>query len=106
MLGLGLILDHATPDTLVGRSITVEVAAIGDSVNFRLEGRITHAAPTLRGAARIGVEFDALFEPAQEVRPVESVADRASGGSRGPGTLSDPAGPHELAGHEIRTTGA
>jgi len=75
MLGLGLILDHATPDALVGRAISVEVAVIDNSVNFRLAGTITHAAPTLRGAVRIGVEFDALFEPAQDVRPVQSAAD-------------------------------
>jgi hypothetical protein len=74
MLGLGLILDHATPDALVGRWISVEFAAIDDSVNFRLEGRITHAAPTLGGAVRIGVEFDALFEPAQNGRPVQASA--------------------------------
>lgn len=58
MLGLGLILQHPSPSTLVGGRVSVEVSAVDDRVNIRLEGIVRHAAATSGGAVRVGVEFD------------------------------------------------
>jgi hypothetical protein len=58
MLGLGLIFQHPSPSTLVGRRIAVEVSAVDDRVNIRLEGIVKYATATSGGAVRIGVEFD------------------------------------------------
>jgi hypothetical protein len=58
MLGLGLLFQHPSPSKLVGRRVSVEVSAVDDRVNIRLEGVVRHAAVTSRGAVRVGVEFD------------------------------------------------
>jgi hypothetical protein len=58
MLGLGLVFQHPSPSTLVGRRIAVEVSAVDDRVNIRLEGTVKYATATSGGAVRIGVEFD------------------------------------------------
>lgn len=58
MLGLGLILQHPSPSTLVGSRVSVEVSAVDDRVNIRLEGIVRHANVTPGGAVRVGVEFD------------------------------------------------
>jgi hypothetical protein len=58
MLGVGITLDHPSPYALVGRHISVEVPAIGDSASIRLEGKITNARLTLKTSVRIGIEFD------------------------------------------------
>ena len=58
MLGVGITLDHPSPYTLVGRHISVDVPAIGDSASIRLEGKVTNAKLTLRTTVRVGIEFD------------------------------------------------
>lgn len=58
MLGLGVVFQHPSPSGLVGRRISVEVSAVDDRVNIRLEGVVRHAAVTSGGAVRVGIEFD------------------------------------------------
>ncbi len=78
MAGLGLTLNHDTPSGLLGQWITVEVAAVDDLVNVRLDGRIAHAAPTLRGDVRIGVAFEGLFDAAKDDASLQpAVASRS-----------------------------
>ena len=55
---LGLVFQHPSPSGLVGGRISVEVSAVDDRVNIRLEGVVRYATVTSGGAARIGVEFD------------------------------------------------
>ena len=62
MLGLGITLHHFWPSELVGRHISVEAPAVGDSVNVRLEGVIKNAEPTSGGVVRVGIEFIGLAE--------------------------------------------
>jgi PilZ domain len=62
MLGVGITLDHPSPQSLVGRHISVQVPAAGDSASIQLEGRITSAKLTLRTTVRVGVEFDSPSE--------------------------------------------
>ncbi len=62
MFGLGITLHHFWPLELVGRHISVEAPAVGDSVNVRLEGVIRNAQPTSGGIVRVGIEFDGLSE--------------------------------------------
>ena len=62
MLGLGLTFTHPSPSELLGRRISVDVRAVGDSVSIRLEGVVKNAGPTLEGAVRVGVAFDGLSE--------------------------------------------
>jgi hypothetical protein len=61
-LGLGITLHHFWPLELVGRQITVEAPAVGDSVNVRFAGVITNADRTAGGVIRVGIEFDGLTE--------------------------------------------
>jgi hypothetical protein len=58
MLGLGLLFQHPSPSTLVGGRISVEVSAVDDRVNIRLEGIVRYATVTSGGGVRVGVEFD------------------------------------------------
>jgi hypothetical protein len=58
MLGLGLVFQHPSPSALVGGRISVEVSAVDDRVNIRLEGVVRYATATSGGAVRVGVEFD------------------------------------------------
>ena len=58
MLGLGLILQHPSPSSLVGGRVSIEVSAVDDRVNIRLEGVVRYATVTTGGAVRVGVEFD------------------------------------------------
>jgi hypothetical protein len=60
MFGLGLTFIHPQPWELVHRRIFVDVSAIGDAVNIRLEGEIRDAAFTLEGDIRVGVELVGL----------------------------------------------
>lgn len=62
MFGLGITLHHFWPLELVGRQISVEAPAVGDSVNVRLEGVIRNAEQTAGGVIRVGIEFDGLSE--------------------------------------------
>jgi hypothetical protein len=60
MFGLGLTFIHPQPWELVHRRIFVDISAIGDAVNIRLEGEIRDAAFTLEGDIRVGVELEGL----------------------------------------------
>jgi PilZ domain len=62
ILGLGITLHHFWPSELVGRHISVEAPAVGDSVNVRLEGVIRNADPLAGGVVRCGIEFDGVTE--------------------------------------------
>ena len=58
MYGVGITTDHPRPYALVGRHISVDVPAVGDSASIRLEGKITNAKLTLWTTVRVGIEFD------------------------------------------------
>lgn len=61
MLGVGIKMQHLRPSELVGRRVAVELPAVGDSINLRLEGEVKHVMrTTLRTTVRIGIEFDRL----------------------------------------------
>lgn len=61
VFGVGIRLQHLRPTELVGRRISVELPAVGESINLRLEGEIRNAVrTTLRTTVRIGIEFDEL----------------------------------------------
>jgi hypothetical protein len=72
MFGLGITLIHPQPWDLVHRRILVDVSAIGDAVNIRLEGEIRDAAFTLEGDIRIGLEFTGLSKTEQAVAAILS----------------------------------
>ena len=57
MFGLGITFHHPQPWELVTRRIVVDISAIGDAVNIRLEGEIRDAAFTLEEDIRVGLEF-------------------------------------------------
>jgi len=73
MFGVGITTDHPSPYALVGRHISVEVPAIGDSASLRLEGKITNAKLTLWTTVRVGIEFDS---------PCEELASKVAGRGR------------------------
>ena len=62
ILGLGITLHHFWPSELVGRQISVEAPAVGNSLNVRLEGEIRNADAVSGGVVRLGIEFDGLTE--------------------------------------------
>jgi PilZ domain len=68
--GLGITFHHPKPWELVNRRIFVDVSAIGDSVNVRLEGEIRDAAFTLEGDIRVGIEFTGLTPVEQAITAV------------------------------------
>jgi hypothetical protein len=68
--GLGITFHHPQPWDLVNRRIFVDVSAIGDSVNIRLEGEIRDAAFTLEGDIRVGIEFMGLSPAEQAITAV------------------------------------
>ena len=72
MFGLGITLHHPQPWELVDRRIVVDISAIGDAVNIRLEGEIKDAAFTLEGDIRVGLEFTGLSETEQAIAAVLS----------------------------------
>ena len=57
MLGLGIRMQHPQPSALIGRRMSVEVPAVGDSVNIRFEGEVKNVARTTLRSVRIGIEF-------------------------------------------------
>jgi hypothetical protein len=58
-LGLGITFGFRRPTELIGRRISVEIPAAGDTVDVRLMGDIKNAAAVsaVSGIARVGVEF-------------------------------------------------
>ena len=74
MMGLGLVFQHPSPSSLVDRHISIEVSAVEDRVNIRLEGIVRHATVPPGGGVRVGVEFD----DGEEAEPYSISADSAS----------------------------
>ena len=72
MFGLGITLHHPQPWELVGRHIVVDISAIGDVLNVRLEGEIRDAAFTLEGDIRVGFEFTGLSKTEQAITAILS----------------------------------
>lgn len=66
IFGLGIILQYPRPSELVGRSLSVEVAALGDNFKKGFEGQIRNAARTITGGpVRVGVELAGLSQAEQ-----------------------------------------
>jgi hypothetical protein len=60
-LGVGVSVNGAVPDELMGQWIVLEVQMpVGVSVHVRLQGEVRHAAHDLWGDTRVGVEFNGL----------------------------------------------
>jgi hypothetical protein len=70
MFGLGITLHHPQPWELVDRRILVDISAIGDALNIRLEGEIRDAAFTLEGDIRVGLEFTGLSKTEQAITAI------------------------------------
>ena len=87
MFGLGITLRHPQPWELVNRRIVVDIAAIGDAVNIRLEGEIKDAAFTLEGDIRVGLEFTGLSETEQALAAVQSGINAMEPRSAAPRTV-------------------
>ena len=97
MFGLGLTLNYSFPPQpegrrnvyagttigdsvteLVGRRISVDVPAVGDSVSIQLQGKVANAKRMSGEVVRVGIEFDRLAEPASETTAL-SEFERARG---------------------------
>jgi hypothetical protein len=76
MLGLGITFQYPRPSELVGRGISLEVPAVGDSVKIRFEGEIKNAAAIPEGTVRVGIEFVGLSEAERAITAVLSVMNR------------------------------
>ncbi len=76
MLGLGITFHHPRPSELVGRGISLEIPAAGDSVKIRFEGEIKSAAAIPEGTVRVGIEFVGLSEAERAITAVLSVMNR------------------------------
>lgn len=72
MFGLGITLHHPQPWELVHRSILVDISAIGEAVNIRLEGEVRDAAFTLEGDIRVGIEFTGLSKTERAITAILS----------------------------------
>src|ERR1700722_15637194 len=72
MLGLGMTLKHCSASELLGRRISVDVPAVGDSVSIRLDGVVNNAVPMLEGVVRVGIAFDGLAESESDIAAVQS----------------------------------
>jgi hypothetical protein len=70
MHGLGITFHHPQPWELANRRIFVDVSAIADSVNIRMEGEIRDAVLTLEGDIRVGIEFTRLSAAEQAITAV------------------------------------
>lgn len=57
VLGLGIRMQHPRPAELVGRRVSVEIPAVGDSVAVRFEGEVKNVERTTLRSVRIGIEF-------------------------------------------------
>ena len=79
MLGLGMTLRHPAPSELLGRRISVDVLAVGNSVSIRLEGVVKNAVAISEGAVRVGVAFDRLSGSTPEDATTRSGKSRRHG---------------------------
>jgi hypothetical protein len=61
-LGLGVTFHCRRPSELIGRAISVEIPAAGDTLNLCLKGEIKNAAALSGGSGmtRVGLEFAQL----------------------------------------------
>jgi hypothetical protein len=57
MLGVGIRMHCARPAELIGRRVSVDLPAVGDSVNIRFEGVVKNVSPMALRSVRIGIEF-------------------------------------------------
>jgi hypothetical protein len=99
MFGLGLTLNYSFPPQLegrrniyggatvgdsvtqlVGRRISVDVPAVGDSVSIQLKGKVANAKRMSGAAVRIGIEFDRLAESAPEARVPSEMSEHVVAG--------------------------
>jgi PilZ domain len=79
MLGIGIRMQHPRPSDLVGRRLSVEVPAVGDSVNVRFEGEVKNVARTTLRSVRIGIEFVHLSNTERAILEVLSRAGDGDG---------------------------
>jgi hypothetical protein len=76
MLGIGIRMQHLRPSELLGRRVAVELPAVGESINIRLEGEVKHVVRSaMRASVRIGIEFDRLSNTER------SILEALSGGA-------------------------
>jgi hypothetical protein len=76
MFGIGVTFHHPEPWNLVNRRIFVDISAIDEAVNIRLEGEIRNADFTLEGDIRVGVELVGLSQSEQAITAVLSGINR------------------------------
>jgi hypothetical protein len=100
MFGLGLTLNYSFPPQpegrrnvyagttigdsvteLVGRRISVDVPAVGDSVSIQLQGKVANAKRMSGEVVRVGIEFDRLAEPASETTALSGLSEHAGAGT-------------------------
>jgi len=79
MLGLGITLHHPSSSELMGRHISVDVPAVGDSVSIRLAGKVTNTGLTRWGTVRLGIAFDRPSESELGIALVQSTMSEHSG---------------------------
>lgn len=60
LLGVEIRMQHPRPSELIGRRVSIEAPAVGESVNIRFEGVVKHVSWTPLRWIRIGIEFDHL----------------------------------------------
>ena len=87
MLGVGITFEYPSATELIGRRISVEVPAVGDSVRIRLEGEIKNASRIHEGSIRVGIEFVGLTEAE---RAITTVLSSMSGSKLRTKTANDP----------------
>ena len=79
MFGFGIRMQHPRPSGLVGKRVSVEVPAVGDSINVRFEGEVKNVARTTLRSIRIGIEFIHL---SNTERAILEVLSRAGDGNQ------------------------
>jgi hypothetical protein len=82
MLGLGMTFEHSSPSELLGRRISVDVPANGDSFSIRLEGVVKNAIPTVEEAVRVGIAFDGPSESEPGTAAAQSMKNESDGERR------------------------
>jgi PilZ domain-containing protein len=60
LLGIGIRMQYARPSDLVGRRVSIEAPAVGESINIRFEGVVKHVSRTPLHWVRVGIEFNHL----------------------------------------------
>ena len=78
MLGLGIEVHHPEPSMLISRRISVEIPAIGDSVNIRVEGEIRNVRTVPDETVRVGIAFVDLSEAERSILDVLALTGVAS----------------------------